>query len=66
MKDYLEFIQNYCIGLEGSSAWIWYKTKEGRWRSYGVAEDTIEESLLELKSFVDKHIIRKGGVNAEV
>jgi hypothetical protein len=49
----LTFIKENSIGIEGTSAWVWYQIPDSTsWRCYGVAEDTIEESLDLIEQFL--------------
>lgn len=49
----LDFIRENCVGMEGTSAWIWYQIDNSEsWRCYGVAEPTLEESLALIEQFL--------------
>lgn len=54
-EDYIDFIKEHSIGLEGSSTWMWYKNESGIWESKGYAADTIEQSLFMLKQYIDNN-----------
>ena len=61
------WITYYNIGMEGASLWIWYKNKDGSWRSFGAAEDTLDESITVMEDFILKNnILVKGGVCEEL
>jgi hypothetical protein len=51
LEQYIKFIKDRKVGLEGTSCWCWYETN-GRWESKGFACDTIEESLNLLEQFI--------------
>lgn len=54
MDRYIELIQKYSVGLEGSSCWIWYEKEKGskKWESKGYAYESIGQSLEALEQFI--------------
>ena len=51
MDQYIKFIKEHKVGLEGSSCWCWYR-KGDHWECKGFAKGTIEESLNLLEQFI--------------
>ena len=53
MENYLDFIQKYNVGVEGTSVWMWKQSREGTWFCVGFAKDTVEESLQTLQEWIN-------------